>query len=157
MYHFFPSKMDVFDALADKYYEQLRARILNAFNPTASTEYGKAWRGIATIYREFFEENPSASVLLLGRKGSRQAIFAQEQTELELATEIHSLMTQHTNFMEKVSGEPPAPDLFQFVLDLMTSLFSSSVRREGKISQETEENVQRATIAYLQSVSRSGS
>ena len=122
-----------------------------------STEYGKAWRGIATVYREFFDENPPASILLLGKKGSRQAIFAREQTGLELATEIHSLMTQHTNFTEKVLGEPPAPDLFQFVLDLMTSLFSSSVRREGEISQETEEKVERATIAYLQSVRRPGS
>lgn len=155
MYHFFPSKVEVYDALAARYYDELRARILESFNPSAESDYHLAWHGVASVYRSYFESNPAAMVLLLGKKGERQAIYPSEQTGEELARQVHELMTSRTNLGQRMQGPPPEPDFFQYVLDLLASLFSSSVRREGKISKSAADIAQQATMALLQSASKS--
>ena len=149
LYHFFPSKIDVFDALSERYHNQLRERILAFFDPRRREDYHQAWIGVSGVYKDYFEKTPSAAVLLLGRKDAKQAIFGDRQSEEQLATDISQLMARHTNLSELTQGQPPEPDFFQFVLRLMTSLFSAGVRKDGVISQKTEEEVRRATIAYM--------
>ncbi len=149
MYHFFPSKIDVLDALADRYYAQLRERVVSFFDPRKQEDYRQAWIGVSGVYKEFFEQTPAAAILLLGRKGAKQALFGGHESEEQLASDIGQLMTLHTNLPELTQGKPPAPDFFEFVLSLMTSLFSAGVRKEGLISQKTENEVRKATIAYL--------
>lgn len=149
MYHFFPSKIDVFEALSERYYKQIRERIISYFDPQVQTTYDRAWVGVSDVYKRFFESTPAAAVLLLGRKGAKQAIFGDSQSEELLASDLSRLMARHTNFSELTRGQPPEPDFFQFVLSLMTSLFSAGVRKEGRITKKTETEVQKATMAYL--------
>lgn len=149
MYHFFPSKIDVLDALSERYYAILRTKVILFFDPRKREEYHQAWVGVSGVYKQFFDETPAAAILLLGRKGAKQAIFGDHESEEQLATDISQLMTRHTNLVELTKGEPPEPDFFQFVLSLMTSLFSAGVRKEGVISEKTEEEVRKATIAYM--------
>lgn len=149
MYHFFPSKIDVFDALSERYYAQLREHVISFFDPRKQEEYHQAWIGVSSVYKEFFEKTPTAAVLLLGRKGAKQAIFGDNESEEKLASDISHLMARHTNLSELTHGHPPEPDFFQFVLRFMTSLFSAGVRKEGVISKKTEEEVRKATIAYM--------
>ncbi|WP_411818358.1 TetR/AcrR family transcriptional regulator [Hyphococcus sp. DH-69] len=149
MYHFFPSKLDVFDALTEKYHATLRQKLLNFFDPRTNEEYHQAWAGVAGVYKDFFEKTPSAAILLLGRKGAKQAIFGNDESEERLAEDISNLMARHTNFTEIAKRNPPEPDFFQFVLRIMTSLFSAGVRKDGRISERTEEEARRATIAYI--------
>jgi AcrR family transcriptional regulator len=150
MYHFFPSKIDVLDALSERYHNQLRQKILAFFDPNSREDYHKAWIGVSGVYKEFFEQTPSAAVLLLGRKGAKQAIFGDDESEEQLASDISHLMARHTNLSELTKGQPPEPDFFQFVLRLMTSLFSAGVRKDGVISEKTENEVHKATIAYME-------
>lgn len=149
MYHFFPSKIDVLDALTERYHNQLRQKIFSFFDPREREDYQQAWIGVSSVYKDFFDETPAAAILLLGSKGAKQAIFGDEQSEEQLASDIGQLMAQRTNLSELTRGQPPEPDFFQFVLRLMTSLFSAGVRKEGVISTKTEEEVRKATIAYM--------
>ena len=151
MYHFFPSKIDVMDALSERYHDQLRQRIYLFFNPEKREDYHRAWIGVSDVYKQFFEESPAAAVLLLGANGAKQALFGDEASEERLANDVGQLMTRHTNLWDLAKGPPPEPDFFQFVLRMMTSLFSAGIRKEGKISEKTEKAVQKATIAYLDS------
>lgn len=149
MYHFFPSKLDVFDALTERYHTTLRQKLLSFFDPRTNEEYHHAWAGVSGVYKDFFEKTPSAAILILGRKGAKQAIFGNDESEERLAEDIGNLMARHTNFTEIAKGNPPEPDFFQFVLRIMTSLFSAGVRKDGRISERTEEEARRATIAYI--------
>lgn len=149
MYHFFPSKIDVFDALTERYYTQLQEEIVAFFDPNSRQEYHRAWIGVSAVYKQFFQKTPAAAVLLLGRKGAKQAIFGDSVSEEKLANNISALMAQHTNLPDVMKGDPPAPDFFQFILRLMTSLFSAGVRKEGLISPKIEQEVRTATIAYI--------
>ncbi len=156
IYHFFPSKIEVMDALTERYHEQLRIRVLSFFDPHTREDYHRAWIGVSDIYKQFFDESPAAAVLLLGAKGAKQALFGDTKSEERLATEIGQLMTRRTNIAEISKGPPPEPDFFEFVLRMMTSLFSTGIRKEGKISKKTEEAVKKATIAYLDSAISDG-
>lgn len=149
MYHFFPSKIDVFDALTERYYTQLQEEIVAFFDPNSRQEYHRAWIGVSAVYKQFFQKTPAAAVLLLGRKGAKQAIFGDSVSEEKLANNISALMAQHTNLPDVMKGDPPAPDFFQFILRLMRSLFSAGVRKEGLISPKIEQEVRTATIAYI--------
>ncbi|MEM8936097.1 MAG: TetR/AcrR family transcriptional regulator [Pseudomonadota bacterium] len=151
MYHFFPSKIDVMDALSERYHNQLRQRIFSFFDPQKREDYHRAWIGVSDVYKQFFEESPAAAVLLLGANGAKQVLFGDEASEERLANDLEQLMTRHTNLWELSKGPPPEPDFFQFVLRMMTSLFSAGIRKEGKISKTTEDAVKKATIAYLDS------
>ena len=63
MYHFFPSKIDVLDALTERYHDQLRQRILTFFDPRERKDYQQAWVGVSSVYKAFFDETPAAAIV----------------------------------------------------------------------------------------------
>ena len=156
LYHLFESKIDVFDALTERYYGRLREEIIAFFDPNQRQDYHNAWVGVSGVYKSFFERTPAAAILLLGDKGAKQVIFADRNSEERLASDISQLMTRHTNVTEFTDGQPPAPDLFQFILKMMTSLLSAGIRSEGKITERVETVVNRTTIAYMDSSFKGG-
>lgn len=149
MYHFFPSKVDVYDALAHRYHEALRERIVSSFPAGAQHDYGEAWHGVIAVYRRYFEEHPAAMVLLLGKRGVRQALYPNDEIDEVLARQVHALMISRTDLPQHADSLLPGPDLFRYMLDVLASLFSTSVRREGGISASAVDLAQRATKELL--------
>ena len=151
LYHFFPSKYDIFDALSSQYREELREKVINYFDPDKHTDYRVAWDGISGVFSRFFNRNPTASILLLGRKASRQIRYTDEAGASTFATELSRLMKEHTDLQAYAAEFDRSGDLFQIVLELMTATFAYGVRREGRISKKTREEAKAATLAYIDS------
>ena len=151
LYHFFPSKYDIFDALSSQYREELRRKVINYFDPDKHTDYRVAWDGISGVFSRFFNRNPTASILLLGRKASRQIRYTDEAGASTFATELSRLMKEHTDLQAYAAEFDKSGDLFQIVLELLTATFAYGVRREGRISKKTREEAKAATLAYIDS------
>lgn len=151
LYHFFPSKFDIFDALSTKYREELREEVIKYFDPDQHTEYRIAWDGISGVFSRFFNSHPTASILLLGRKSSRQIRYTEEASASTFAKELSRLMREHTDLQAYAADFDKSGDLFQIVLELMTATFAYGVRREGRISKKTREEAKAATLAYIDS------
>ncbi len=131
LYHFFPSKFDIFDALSTKYREQLREQVIEFFDPDRQTDYRVAWDGISGVFSRFFNKNPTASILLLGRKASRQIRYTEEAGTSTFAKDLSRLMKEHTDLQAYAADFDKSGDLFQIVLELRTATFAYGVRREG--------------------------
>lgn len=151
LYHFFPSKFDIFDALSSKYRDELRKKVTGYFDPKQHTDYRVAWDGISGVFSRFFNRNPTASILLLGRKASRQIRYTDEAGASTFATELSRLMNEHTDLQAYAEDLDKSGDVFQIVLELMTATFAFGVRREGRISKKTREEAKAATLAYINS------
>ena len=149
LYHFFPSKFDIFDALSTRYHEELREKVIQYFDPDTQTDYRVAWDGISGVFSRFFNRNPTASILLLGRKASRQIRYTEEAGSSIFAKELSRLMKEHTDIQAYAAEFDKSGDLFQIVLELMTATFAFGVRREGRISKKTREKAKAATLAYI--------
>ena len=149
LYHFFPSKFDIFDALSSRYREVLREKVIKYFDPDQHTDYRVAWDGISGVFSRFFNRNPTASILLLGRKASRQIRYTEEAGSSTFARELSRLMKEHTDLQAYAADFDKSGDLFQIVLELMTATFAYGVRREGRISKKTREEAKAATLAYI--------
>lgn len=151
LYHFFPSKFDIFDALSTRYREELHEKVISFFDPDSQTDYRIAWDGISSVFSRFFNKNPTASILLLGRKASRQIRYTDEAGASTFAKELSRLMKEHTDLQAYAADFDKSGDLFQIVLELMTATFAFGVRREGRISKKTREDAKAATLAYIDS------
>ena len=151
LYHFFPPKFDIFDALSARYREELRKKVIKYFDPDEHTDYRVAWDGVSGVFSQFFNRNPTASILLLGRKASRQIRYTDEAGTTTFARELSRLMKEHTDLAAYAADFDRSGDLFQIVLELMTATFALGVRREGRISKKTREEAKAATLAYIDS------
>ena len=154
LYHFFPSKFDIFDALSAKYRDELRNKVIAYFDPDKHTDYRVAWDGISGVFSRYFNRNPTASILLLGRQASRQIRYADEAGASSVARELSRLMKEHTDLRTYAEEMDKSGDLFQIVLELLTATFAYGVRREGRISKKTREEAKAATLAYIDSCLR---
>ena len=151
VYHFFPSKFDIYDALSKQYRAELKEEVIRFFDPDQRSDYRVAWDGISGVFTKFFNKNPTASILLLGRKASRQIRYTDEASSSRFARELSRLMREHTDLQSYAADLDASGDLFQVVLELLTATFAMGVRREGRITKKTREKAKEATLAYINS------
>lgn len=156
LYHFFPSKFDIFNELAKRYYHEIEQLVVEYFDPCHDTDYREAWSGLSGVYRKYFNRNPAAAILLLGHKDAKQTFVIDEHSQLELATNIGNLMAKKTTLRQRLKDDIANPDqggsdIFEVVINMMTSLFSLGMRKEGKISENTQNKAEKASLAYLDS------
>jgi AcrR family transcriptional regulator len=149
LYHFFPSKFDIYDALSKKYRSELKEEVIRFFDPDQQTDYREAWDGIAGVFSRFFNRKPTAAILLLGRKASRQIRYTDEAGSQGFAKELSKLMREHTDLRTYAADLDASGDIFQIVLELLTATFAYGMRREGRISKKTREEAKAATLAYI--------
>lgn len=156
LYHFFPSKFDVYNELAKRYYVEIEQHVVEFFDPCADTDYREAWSGLAGVYRSYFNRNPAAAILLLGHKDAKQTILIDNLSHADLVSNIGNLMTTKTSLKDRLADDIANPDkggsdIFEVVFNMMTSLFSLGMRKEGKISKDTQSTAEKASIAFLDS------
>jgi AcrR family transcriptional regulator len=149
LYHFFPSKFDIYDALSRKYRAELKEEVIKFFDPDQRSDYRVAWDGISGVFSKFFNKNPTAAILLLGRKASRQIRYTDEAGSKGFAKELSKLMREHTDLQTYAADLDASGDIFQIVLELLTATFAFGMRREGRISKKTREEAKAATLAYI--------
>ena len=149
LYHFFPSKVDVLEAMTERYQTDLNERVMSFFETGRRDDYRAAWTGVASVYRDFFNTNPIAAKLLLGDAESKQILLADNQAEF--AQQIAAMMANKTNLPQSRTGDAPQPFIFQVMTRLMMSIFSLGMRRDGRITKAIDEESNLATIAYLDS------
>lgn len=149
LYHFFPSKFDIYEALSKKYRTELKQQVIKFFDPEQQSDYREAWDGISGVFSRFFNRNPTAAILLLGRKASRQIRYTDEAGSKGFAKELGKLMREHTDLQMYAADTDVSGDIFQIVLELLTATFAYGMRREGRISKKTREEAKAATLAYI--------
>ena len=149
LYHFFPSKFDIYDALSKKYRSELKEEVIRFFDPDQQSDYREAWDGIAGVFSRFFNKNPTAAILLLGRQANRQIRYTDEAGSSGFANELSKLMREHTDLRTYAADLDASGDIFQIVLELLTATFAYGMRREGRISKKTREEAKVATLAYI--------
>ena len=58
LYHFFPSKFDIYNELARRYYQDIEEKVVEFFDPYSNKDYKEAWSGLAGVYRDYFNRKP---------------------------------------------------------------------------------------------------
>ena len=149
LYHFFPSKTDVLNELSKRYYEQLRARLIDFFEGETNDGYRQAWGGVTGAVKEYFDTMPAASRLLLGEKDGLHAFWGHQDAESQLADDLSQLMMRHTDLLNVSKTNTLDPDLFLFSLRLIITFFSTGVRKYGIISTGAHREAKKAAIAYM--------
>ena len=149
LYHFFPSKYEIFDALASQYYEEIQTHVMKFFNPAERKNYRLAWAGISGIFADFFNKRPAAAILLLGRKDAKQFSFSDTKSNSLVAYDLRRLMEDYTDLAEHSRSDVPSVDIFQIIVELMTATFSFGMRKEGRISKQISEEAKNVSLAYI--------
>lgn len=152
VYHLFPSRNDIFDHMAGLYYEELKQRCIDYFDPSASLDHRSACGGIASVYANFFNENPVAAKLLLGAadKGER-GVQTVARPGSSLGSILGELMLSRTGMTPQRESEAAFPDAFQMLVELISTVFSFGMRKEGKISPKMENEAGELAANFLAS------
>lgn len=150
VYHFFPSKTDIFDAMAATYYDELKHRCITFFNPAARIDHRAAWGGVARIYAEFFEANPVAAKLILGSAEANRAVNTVARPGMSFASLLSTLMTERTNLAYQDVDQAAFRDVFQVVIELMGTLFSFGIRKHGRITKKVLDEAGDFAATYVE-------
>lgn len=151
LYHFFPSKFDIFDELTGRYYKAMQEEVVKRINPGYKADYRKTWTGIAGTYSDYFNSNAPAAILILGRKDSKQISFIDGASNEAFASGVMEMMRKHSDLPDKSVHGSPGLDLFQIVVELMKATFSFGMRREGKITPKTQKEAENISLALMDS------
>lgn len=150
VYYFFPSKNDIFDAMADIYYDELKLRCITYFNPAARIDHRTAWGGVARIYADFFQANPVAAKLILGTAEAGRTVHTVARPGMSFASLLSTLMTERTNLTYLDVDQSAFPDVFQVVIELMGTLFSFGLRKHGRITKKVLDEAGDFAASYVE-------
>lgn len=148
MYHFFPSKIDVFNLLSERYYAEINHLIMQNLVSEGDKNYKPAWNAVTEIYSDFFNEKPAAATLLLGGKGANQLIMTSSDQEDNLALTISKYFNPQSNTGLQTATELNV-DIFASVLKMMRFIFSLKFRKEGHLDNSATHEAEKAAIAYM--------
>ena len=150
VYYFFPSKSDIYDAMAATYYDELKRQCITYFNPAARIDHRTAWGGVARIYADFFEANPVAAKLLLGQSEANRTVHTVARPGMSFASLLSTLMTERTNLAYQDVDQAAFRDVFQVVIELMGTLFSFGLRKHGKITKKVLDEAGEFAATYVE-------
>ena len=155
LYHFFPSKFDIFDVLASKYYAEIQERVIEYFTPSERKDYREAWSGISCVYSRYFNDHPAAAILLLGRKDDKRIAYTDTRSHSEFAGDLSRLMEQYTDMPVQCIRKTAGADVFHIVVELFVATFSFGMRKDGRISKRIEEEAGKVSLSYIDARLRS--
>jgi len=152
VYHFFPSKHDIFEALSARYYDALKERCIAYFDPEAELDLRAACGGVAGVYARYFNENPVAAKLLLGSSGGGGQVFTAARPEASFSKVVGQLVAGRTSLARRDVDQGAFPDVVQVSIELMSTLFSFWIRKEGRISERISDDAADLAASYLETM-----
>ncbi len=148
LYQFFPSKYHLFAAIAEHSMQDCIA----ALHIGSQAMVGMRWQDALPIMvqaaQEFFNENPVASILVLGWPMSRETYLSQETNVVNLADSLRQVFG---TFVPAVVI-PESPDAAVIGTEIVFSLLKHSYFMHGRVTDAMCQQAQIALHGYLQAV-----
>ena len=151
VYHSFPSKNHILEALAGTYYAELKERCVAYFDPESSIDGRTACGGIARVYADYFNSNPVAAKLLLGAGSENSTVRTVASPESSFSALLSDLVAERTGLASRGIDHGGFPDVFQVLVQVISSLFAVGMRKEGKITPAIQDEASSLAATYLES------
>lgn len=148
LYQFFPSKYHLFAAIAEQCMQECVGTVHEGGQAMAGMRWQDALPVIVQSAQIFFNENPVASILVLGWPMSRETYLSQETNVVSLA---NSLRHVFETFSPTVFV-PEEPDAAVIGTEIVFSLFKHSYFMHGSVTDAMCQQAQIALHCYLQAV-----
>jgi AcrR family transcriptional regulator len=143
-YHFFPTKEAAYTALAERYCDG----ILGAHRSPIDARLIKTWKDLARIdmrrAADYYNMHPAALKIIYGGYGG---VGARDIDKL-LAMKLSGAATAR---LDKIFHVPHVAEDYhksEISLAILDSIWTISVRRHGRITDDYFEEAYRATVAY---------
>ena len=119
--------------------------------PDSKIDHRTACGGIASVYARFFNDNPVAAKLILGPDSNGSDVHTIARPKSSFSTLLGDLMAQRTGLASRQMDQAAFPDVFQVLVQLISSLFAVGLRREGRITENVKDEAGNIAATYLES------
>ncbi len=148
LYQFFPSKYHLFAAIA----ENCMSDCIHTVHIGGQDLAGMPWRDAVPVLvhaaANFFNENPVASILVLGWPMSRETYLAQETSAANLAEALRGVFE---TFRPAVIV-PEEPDVAALGIEIVFALLKHAYFVHGEVTEAIARQAEIALISYLDAV-----
>lgn len=148
LYQFYANKHQLFADIA----EQHLTRVAAELKQYGAALAGAHWRDVVPLMvrsaAHYYNENPAASILILGWPMSRDTYLAQEVTIEHIGDELRSLFLT----LSPPVNLPRTPDIATLVTELAFACLKYGYYRDGVITDDVMIQATLAAIGYLEQV-----
>lgn len=146
VYHHFPNIESLLKSLLDTVFDEFDHLLENCIDENKVTHWTDINRMIETAYVEYYNQNPIAKKLILGRHTFSELGHADTEHDLELGDQVEAIYRQFFD----IPKMPEPINVFAICLQVADKIYSLSYREHGYITSEMASEAVRLTQSYLQ-------
>ena len=146
VYHHYPNIENLFHCLLENVFEDFDLLLKQCINEENVFHWTDINRMIETAYVEYYNNNPIAKKLILGRHTFAELGHADAEHDLELGQQVEMIYRQFFDIPQL----PQPINIFAISLQVADKLYSLSYRKYGYITPELAKEALRLTESYLQ-------
>jgi AcrR family transcriptional regulator len=146
VYHHYPNIENLFHSLLDDVFTDFDSLLGQCIDADKVTHWTDINRMIETAYVDYYNNNPIARKLILGRHTFTELGHADTKHDLILGKEVEAIYRQ---FFDVPQLTQPI-NVFAISLQVADKIYSLSYREHGCITPELANEALRLTESYLQ-------
>ncbi|MEZ9301316.1 TetR/AcrR family transcriptional regulator [Vibrio splendidus] len=146
VYHHYPNIENLFHSLLDDVFTDFDALLYHCIDVEKVTHWTDINRMIETAYVDYYNNNPIARKLILGRHTFTELGHADTEHDLVLGKEVEAI---YRKFFDVPQLTMPI-NVFAISLQVADKIYSLSYRQHGSITPELANEAIRLTESYLQ-------
>lgn len=146
VYHHYPNIENLFHSLLDDVFLDFDSLLEKCIDETKVNHWTDINRMIETAYVDYYNHNPIAKKLILGRHTFSELGHADTEHDLELGSQVEMI---YRHYFE-IPKLPQPINIFAISLQVADKIYSLSYRKYGFITPELAQEALRLTESYLQ-------
>lgn len=146
IYHHYPNIENLFHCLLEDVFHDFDSLLENCIDDTSITHWSDINRMIETAYVKYYNNNPVAKKLILGRHTFSELGHADTEHDLLLGQQVEMIYREYFD----IPKLPQPINIFAISLQVADKIYSLSYRKYGYITPELAQEALRLTESYLQ-------
>jgi len=146
IYNFFPTPSAIFNELAQRYMLDLETALLRNAPDAKNLSWQAGAHAFAKLAAHFYNQNPAASILILGGPRSHESYLAQA-----LLLQRLGALVEHRLVQRGLTLPPSPPNVALLSVEIGTACLRTSFFLHAKITPEYVREAGHAMVAYLAS------
>lgn len=146
LYHHYPNIEDLFHTLLKDVFDEFDLLLERCIDEEKVSHWTDINKMIETAYVDYYNNNPIAKKLILGRHTFSELGHADTEHDLELGHQVEMI---YRRFFDIPQLSQPI-NIFAISLQVADKIYSLSYRKFGYITPELAQEAVRLTESYLQ-------
>lgn len=144
IYNFFPTPSAIFNTLSQRYLAELETTLFREAPAAEHVTWQDGAHVFAQLAAQFYNQNPAASILILGGPASDESHVAQALLLRRLGA-----LVQHRFAQRGITLPGAPPDVALLSVEIGTACLRASYILHGTVTAEYAREAGRAMVAYL--------